>query len=127
MTYYVGPFSLFHMPDRMKVERPSMVDDGYGGSQESLSEITAEVPCRATRLNKDMLEQLPTGKDAERVWAIYAEYTPSLVLGDVITLTSGITEMVDEPSDVIYLRHQRDAVGIWHHTSIMVEMRRVPV
>jgi hypothetical protein len=64
------------------------------------------------------------GVDAEKLWKVFLPYHPEIKRHDVLQVVRGTSTTIYR---IVWLQHQKNDLGVWHHTSLIVEVQEETV
>lgn len=116
---------LLGLNHRVDIFRLSESDDGSGGIEtDANSKIYASLPARITTMS-DKDEQELFGRVSGQRWRVISKYAANINRGNVLFVSpSSLAAPIPKRTKfyVIYVKHQIDHAGRFHHTSMIVSL-----
>ena len=122
----MSQYPIFGLKHKINVIRKSDSDDGAGGviPGGSSKYIYTKVAARITTMKGDD-EQRMFGNASGQRWRLLIQHTPNIQRSDFIEVNDkSIKAPIDKDTEyrVLWVKHQIDEHGNFHHTSCVVEL-----
>ena len=118
-------YPLYGLVHRIDIIRRADTDDGSGGVIPGTpSAIYSSLPARVTVMSGED-EQKVFGNASGNKWRVISKYALNIHKSDFLSLSANsVAAPIDAGLEyrVLWVKHQIDDVGRFHHTSLVVEL-----